>query len=228
MKILTALNNVELYNKLKKELKYIDKYKILYKDIIYKEGIIEFLKTNEDINLIVLNVSIDGEIDLYYLIKQILEINKYIEIITILIEDDLSVRKFLSSYNINKVLIEGQFKFDNLLELITNDVNIKQRSIEREIEELRELVFNKEKSSLKQKIKNKIQSFKNIQEKRKLIRSKKKNGIKENKTLSEKQKGFAKKRNKLKHNNRRIYFTLSEDIQKYNIDSIDITINIKK
>lgn len=216
MKILTALNNNNLVNQLKKEFKYSRKYMLIHKDIIYKEGVIEYLKTNKDVNLIVLNTSIDGEIDVYDLIKKILEANKYIEIITIIQKDKVELRKFLSSYNINKVLVEGNFTLDDLIILITNNKNIKQKLIEKEIEELRQLVFNKDKKTIKNQIKNKIKKIKENRNKREKIKKEK---IKD-KTIKQKER---KSKNKNK-----IYFTLSEDIQKYNIDSIEIIVNIRK
>ena len=216
MKILTALNNNNLVNQLKKEFKYSRKYMLVHKDIIYKEGVIEYLKTNKDVNLIVLNTSIDGEIDVYDLIKKILEINKYIEIIIIIQKDKVELRKFLSSYNINKVLVEGNFTLDDLIILITNNKNIKQKLIEKEIEELRQLVFNKDKKTIKNQIKNKIKKIKENRNKREKIKKEK---IKD-KTIKQKER---KSKNKNK-----IYFTVSEDIQKYNIDSIEIIVNIRK
>ena len=161
MKILTALNNEKIHSKLKKELK---DYEIL-KDIIYKEGIIEFLTKESDINILILNNNIDGKTDIYTLVKQVLEINKYIEIIVILVEDDLKIRSFLSSYNINKVLIEGKFVFEDLLLHITNDNTINQKVLEKEIEELRKLIFKNEQNTLINKIKGKIES--KIERKRK-------------------------------------------------------------
>ena len=49
--IITAINNPELNNEIKKE----KNLKILNKDIIYKEGIIEALEEKKDINLIIIN-----------------------------------------------------------------------------------------------------------------------------------------------------------------------------
>ncbi len=235
MKILTALNSSALYNKLNKSFKS-SKNILLNKDIVYKEGIIEFLKTNNDINILVLNTNIEGTIDIYSLIKEVLEINKYIEIIAIINKDDLELRKFLSSYNINKVLIEGEFLLENLIGLITNDQNIKQKLIEKEIDELRKLVFEKNQNTWINKINTQFQNFKryNINQRQ--------NNKTKSKTEKDNKKGKeSKRKNKSKNNflkrkenslkiikNKRIYFTLSEELQKYNIDSIDITINIKR
>ena len=235
MKILTALNSSALYNKLNKFFKS-SKNVLLNKDIVYKEGILEFLKTNNDINILVLNTNIEGTIDIYFLIKEVLEINKYIEIIAIINKEDLELRKFLSSYNINKVLIEGEFYLENLVGLITNDQNIKQKLIEKEIDELRKLVFEKNQNTWINKINTQFQKLKkyniklkqNNKIKSKFEKNKKKE--KENKKENKNKNEFLKRKtNPLKIiKNKKIYFTLSEELQKYNIDSIDITINIKR
>lgn len=219
MKILTALNNNELYRNLKEKFKNKKEYKIFDKDIIYKEGIIEFLKNNSDINLLILNINIDGNINIYDLIKNILEINKYIEIIVILKKDDVEIRRFLSSYNINKILIENEFSFEELIKLITNDNTIKQKNIEKEIEELRNIIFQKKENTFKSKLKRKINNIKFKKQKRKEVKEKSKNNKKnENRNTKDKKDEL----------NNKVYFTLSENIQKYNISSIDITIKIKK
>lgn len=246
MKILTALNNNIIYNKLKKELQNFSKYKIENKDILYKEGIIEFLKINSSIDTLILNTNLEGNIDVYLLIKTILELNKYIEIIAILEEDNVDFRKFLSSYNINKVLIEGKFNFDDILKYITNDESIKQKTIEKELEQLRELIFYQEQNTLTNKIKKKITNFvtnrnqKNKEkiDKRNNNRNNNKNKNKKRNTNKEiRQKSMLQTRKENKRKNKqneivekdeRIYFTLSESIQKYNVLSIDIIVKIKK
>ena len=235
MKILTALNNNEIYKRLKKELGRRENFNIFDRDIVYKEGIIEFLINNKDTDIILLNADIEGDIDIFTLIKKVVEIKKEVDIIILISEDDLSLRKFLSSYNISKILIEDESTFDDLLNLIIDENRIKEKSIEREIEELRNLIFEKEKNSFKNKImnrfkkdkqKNKVVNLNKIQKGKISIRDK----IFENKIKIQKnRRNKNKDGNKNKKNvDRKIYFSLSEDFQKYNIDSIDITINIKK
>lgn len=239
MKILTALNNAKLHKKLVKEFEKSE-YLIFEKDIMYKEGIIEFLKNksnDNNINLIIINTKINGNIDIYSLIKEILEIDKFIEIIIIIDEEDLNLRKFLTSFNINKFLIEGKFNFEDLILLITNDNSIKQKSLEKELEELRSIIFNKEQNTLKNKIFNKFNNIsKVINTKSKGNKKNRENTKNNNKSKESKNKEYIKSTKSIKNNNKtkrrhfknKIYLTLSEDIQKYNIDSIDITINIRK
>ena len=77
--IITALNNPYINNELKKE-KNIN---IKNKDIIYKEGIIEILEKDKNINLIIINYDLEGKIEIETLIKKIKKINDKIDIIFI-------------------------------------------------------------------------------------------------------------------------------------------------
>lgn len=210
MKILTALNDINLNKRIKKDLKELN----VLKDLIYKEGIIEYLKVDQDIDLIIINNSIPGEIDIYTLIKEILDLNKYIEIIVILENEDIELRKFLSGYSIEKILINNKYNYDDLLKLITNDNSIKQKSLEKELNELRKLVFEREENTFKNRINKKVRKVKEELQNKKKAKIK----IKENKRIN---------KNKINKKDNKIYISLSEEIQKYNISSIDITVRVK-
>lgn len=210
MKILTALNDINLNKRIKKDLKEQN----ILKDLIYKEGIIEYLKVDQDIDLIIINNSIPGEIDIYTLIKEILDLNKYIEVIVILENEDIELRKFLSGYSIEKILIDNKYNYDDLLKLITNDNSIKQKALEKELNELRKLVFEREENTFKNRINKKVRKVKEDLKNKKKSKLK----IKENKQTN---KGRINKKDK------KIYISFSEDIQKYNISSIDITVRVR-
>ena len=51
MKIITAINNEKIFNNLKKK----KNIKIISKDIQYKEGILEVLEENKNVNYIIIN-----------------------------------------------------------------------------------------------------------------------------------------------------------------------------
>ena len=78
--IITAINNPELNNEIKKE----KNLKIINKDIIYKEGIIEILEEKKEINLIIINYDLPGKIEIEDLVNKIKKINEKIELIFIL------------------------------------------------------------------------------------------------------------------------------------------------
>ena len=56
-KILTAIGNPTIAEKLEKE----ENVEIIYKDIQYKEGILEILEKDNKINLIIINEKIPGQ-----------------------------------------------------------------------------------------------------------------------------------------------------------------------
>ena len=66
-KIITAINNPKLNEELKKE----KNFKVIGKDIQYREAILEILEKNKNINIIILSENIPGEIKLENLIKKI-------------------------------------------------------------------------------------------------------------------------------------------------------------
>ena len=80
MKIITAMNNPELNEELKKE-KNIE---IICKDIFYKEGILEILENEINLDYIFINYELPGEIKLNNLIEKIIEKNEKIKIIILI------------------------------------------------------------------------------------------------------------------------------------------------
>ena len=88
MKILTAIQNKEINEKLNK----IKNIEIVNTDIQYKEGIIECLEKKEKIDLIILLESLPGEISIKELINNIKKINNKIKII-ILIKKEINKKE---------------------------------------------------------------------------------------------------------------------------------------
>ena len=76
-KIVTALNNPELQKNIAKN----KEIKIMGKDIQYKEGILEILEKNKNIDYIILDENLPGEIEIKILKEKIEEINDKIKII---------------------------------------------------------------------------------------------------------------------------------------------------
>lgn len=76
-KIITAMGSETLNKKLKEK----NQIQIVSKDIQYREGIIEFLEINSEIDEILISERIWGEITWEELIKKILQINSKIEIV---------------------------------------------------------------------------------------------------------------------------------------------------
>ena len=76
-KIITALGN----QKINKELK--NNYNVPCNDIFYKEGVLEYLEKNNQVDYIILEENLPGEISINELIEKIKEKNKNIKIVLI-------------------------------------------------------------------------------------------------------------------------------------------------
>ena len=112
--IITAINNPELNEEIKKE----KKFKIVNKDIIYKEGIIEVLEEKKEINLIIINYDLPGKIEIEELIKKIKKINGKLEIIFILEKEDVEKEKKLKKLNIEKIYYNNKINKKSLIKII--------------------------------------------------------------------------------------------------------------
>ena len=145
-KIVTAINNPKLNEELKKE----KDLKIIGKDIQYKEAILEILEKNKNINLIIINENLPGEIDLEILIKKIKLINKMIKIIFILEKENNKLEEILIKNQIIDIYYNNKINLKNLIEII----NKKEISMEEEIIKLRKII--KENDISNRKIQNKF------------------------------------------------------------------------
>ena len=64
IKVLTAIGNENLNDALKKE----KEIEVLQNDIFYKEGVMEFLEKNNNIDILILYEKLSGEINIINLI----------------------------------------------------------------------------------------------------------------------------------------------------------------
>lgn len=122
--LLVAIYNQKIYEELLKE-KNIN---IINKNILYKEGIIEVLENNLEINYIIINEKIPGEIELNNLIYKIKEINKNIKIILIIEES----KKYIIKSQEDLIIIEEE----NITKILEKIENIKNDNINKELEKI--------------------------------------------------------------------------------------------
>ena len=120
MKIITALDNPKIIKKLKNE-----NYELIGKDIQYREAIIEIVEKIKNIDLIIINEKIPGEINIRDLIKQIKKINKKIKIIILL--KNISQIKNINNKNVI-FLSEEKFKVEKISILI-NKKDVKNNNL---------------------------------------------------------------------------------------------------
>ena len=111
IRILTAINNEKIFEELKNE----KNIKILYNDIQYKEGILEILEKNKNINYILFNENLYGQIKIEELIKKIKIINNKINIIIILNKNDLIKQEYLIENKI-KYIYRDEVSTEKILE----------------------------------------------------------------------------------------------------------------
>ena len=173
-KIITAIDNPKLNEELRKE----KNFKIIGKDILYKEAILEILEKNTDINIIIISEKILGEINTEKLIRKIKIINEKIKIIYILEKENIDLEKILLKYNIKDIYYNNKINIKELIKII----NKKEINMEEEIIKLRKIIQNEniEKDKiLNKKILDKNKIFnKKILDKNKLLN---KNKINKNK-----------------------------------------------
>lgn len=161
--IITALANPKLNNKLKE----INEFNISYNDIQYQEGVLEILKENTNIEIIILSEILPGELKIKEFISEIKRYNKNIKIIIFLEKKKEDLELFLRSEEIfdiyynneiseNKIIEKIKIKSENNLELekIKNIINenIKTSEIKNGKKELLN-IKNKLKIKLKKIIK---------------------------------------------------------------------------
>ena len=153
MKVITAIGNEYLNNKLKEQ----NNIEIICNDIIYREGILEIIEKYEDIDLLIFSELLAGEIELKELIGKIKEKNNKIEIIIILEEKNEKLENYLYSKGINKIIYNNKINFDELINLI-NSEGENEEDLKEEINKLKNIILenqnNKNKLNNKKIIKN--------------------------------------------------------------------------
>lgn len=120
-KIITAINNPRINNELKSINKNI---KVIGKDIQYKEGILELLEKNKNIDYIILLENLLGKINLFNLLKKINKINKNIKIILLIKKNNYKKNKsIIKNKNIIKIFYTNEIKIEIILSKILKNDN---------------------------------------------------------------------------------------------------------
>ena len=120
-KIITAINNPRINNELKSINKNI---KVIGKDIQYKEGILELLEKNKNIDYIILLENLLGKINLFNLLKKINKINKNIKIILLIKKNNYKKNKsIIKNKNIIKIFYTNKIKSEIILSKILKNDN---------------------------------------------------------------------------------------------------------
>ena len=156
MKIITALNNPIINNKLKEKTNI----EIICNDIQYQDGIIEMLEKNEKIDLIIISELLPGKINFVEMVNRIKLKNKSIEIIAILKENNEIIKNQLISKGIFNIFINNEITIEELIKIIEEKNNIKKEGeINKEIENLKKMILDNKKIKRESKIIKRINKY---------------------------------------------------------------------
>lgn len=150
-KILTAINNPKLNEELKKE----EFLEVICKDIQYKEAILEILEEKKQIDIIILNEKLPGEIELFNLIKKIKNKNEKIKIIMILENKNIEKENKLKNLNINNIYYNNEININKLIKIINEKEINREEELKKEVEKLKKIIIKNEKINNLKKIINK-------------------------------------------------------------------------
>lgn len=111
--ILTAINNPKINDELNKE-KNIN---VICKDIQYREAILEILSKNNNVEIIIINNNLPGEISFEELINKIKKINSKIKLIFIFKKEDKKLEEILKN---KKIIYYNKLNLPELINIINN------------------------------------------------------------------------------------------------------------
>lgn len=147
IKVLTAIGNENLNNILKEQ----DEFEILENDIFYKEGILEFLEKNNDVDILILYENLAGEINIINLINKIKIINNEINIFFVLENKNDELEKILKKENIKNIFYINEINVNDFIDKIKNaKINNNEKLIE-EINLLKNIINKKNEELIKYK-----------------------------------------------------------------------------
>ena len=158
-KIITALANPMLNNELKKQKDFI----IIGNDIQYQDGVKEVLEKDKNIDFLILSEILPGENKIEKLIEYIKKVNPNINIIIILENKKEELEKYLYSKNIYYILY-NKTEITEIINLIKNKKEDESEKIKKELNELKQIIINKNNKEInnkRNKIIRKIKSKKN-------------------------------------------------------------------
>lgn len=148
--IITAMGNKILNNELKKE----KNIQLITEDIPYKEGILEILENNKNIDFLIFSEILPGEIQIKELIQKIKIINNNTQIILFLEDKNQELENYLYSKGINYIFYHNKTEISEIIQLIKKDDQDDNLQLKQEIELLKQLLLEKENTNNQKIIKN--------------------------------------------------------------------------
>ena len=142
-KIITAIGNEILNKKLKKE----NDFEVIIEDIQYKEGIIEYLEKENNIDILIISELLPGNIELKELIEKIKNINSNIEIIIFLENKNTELENYLYAKGIYNIFYNNQIEIEEIIKIINN----KNIEINNELKKIKQMLLEKQKNKVNNK-----------------------------------------------------------------------------
>lgn len=142
-KIITAIGNEILNKKLKEE----NDFEVIIEDIQYKEGIIEYLEKENNIDILIISELLPGNIELKELIKNIKNINSNIEIIIFLENKNTELENYLYAKGIYNIFYNNQIEIEEIIKIINN----KNIEINNELKEIKQMLLEKQNNKVNNK-----------------------------------------------------------------------------
>ena len=124
-KVITALGINSLNYKLREQ----DNVEVIGNDIPYQDGVLDILKGNSEINVLILHENLVGEFEIKEFINKILEINSTLEIVFIMENENYRLRSFLEKKNISKSFNIEVEKLKDLINLENNKKSFKESKV---------------------------------------------------------------------------------------------------
>ena len=117
MKIITAIGEPEINEELNKD----NFYNVIGVDIQYQDGIFEILEENKNIDYLILNLNIIGELNEIDFLEKIIEKNKNLNLIIILEKENEKIINYLFSKNIKNILLKNKNNLNEINNIIKNN-----------------------------------------------------------------------------------------------------------
>ena len=135
-KIITAIGNNTLFEKLKKS----EKYEVLSRDIQYKEGVLEYLNENNFVDILIISELLEGEIPFRKLITEIQKKNLNIDIIVFIDSENKELKEFLYDKGIYKIYKNNQVNIEDLDNILDNNDSKSTEELNKEILKLKRII----------------------------------------------------------------------------------------
>jgi len=116
MRVVTAIGDPKINEDLKKDVFY----DVVGVDIQYQDGVFEVLENNKNIDFLILNINLFGDLNEFDFLEKIIEENKFLNLIIILEKENKNLINFLFKNNIKNILLKNKNNLNEIKNIIKN------------------------------------------------------------------------------------------------------------